>query len=172
MAEEFDGLDTVEKLIDGLEGFAQKTPFFLPHKVVIPDHEFFRISMALRESLPAVIKNAKQIVAERNAIIENAKQEHKRILEAAEKRAQELVQEDAIVRQSLKEAENIIARARREADEIKREALLYTEKLLAKLNQDLTGVLEEINNGRRLINSFLEKTGQTEESGSSGSELA
>ncbi len=162
MTEEFADLDTAEKLIDEMESYAQRTPFFFPHRVTIPDHEFFRISMAMREALPLVVKEAKRIIKERNSIIENAKQEHKRILEAAERRAQELIKEDVIVREAQQEAERIIAQAKREAVEIKNEALIYTNELLDNLNRDFGSVLETINNGRRLIRKFLEKAKETE----------
>ena len=161
MPEDFEGVEALEKLIDELESFAQKTPFFFPHKVVIPDHEFFRISMAIREAIPHVVRDAKTVLAERTSIIENAKQEHKRILETAERRAQELIREDVIVKEAQSEAESIIARARAEAEELKREALLYTEELLETLSRDFENAIETVNNGRRLIRKFLEKGKET-----------
>ncbi len=163
MLEEFEGIDTVERLLDEMEVFAQKTPFYMPHRVVIPDQEFFRISMALREALPSVIKEARRIIAEKNAIIENAKQEHRKILEAAERRSQELVRDDVIVHEAQQEAERIIRNAREEAEEIKREALIYTDELLKSLIDDFSSALETVNNGRRLVRKFLEKGTEGEE---------
>ncbi len=167
MPEEFDGIEVIEKLIDELESFAQKTPLFFPHRVVIPDHEFFRISMEMRQALPSVMKEAKRIIAERDAIIENARQEHKRILETAEKRAKEMIREDAIVREAKQEAERIIAEAKEKAEELKREALLYTDELLGNLDREFNSALETINNGRRLIRRFLDKATETQQSASS-----
>jgi vacuolar-type H+-ATPase subunit H len=108
-----------------------------------------------------VVRDAKAVLAERTSIIENAKQEHKRILETAERRAQELIREDVIVKEAQSEAESIIARARAEAEELKREALLYTEELLETLSKDFQNAIETVNNGRRLIRKFLEKTKET-----------
>ena len=48
MTDERERLDTIERLLEELEGFAQKSSFWLPHKIIIPDQEFFRICMELR----------------------------------------------------------------------------------------------------------------------------
>jgi len=157
MVDDIERIRTIEKLLDELESYAQKTPFFFPHRIVIPDQEFFRICMALRDGLPGVLKEAQHVVKERDSFIENAKREHRKILETAEQRMRELVSEDVIVREAQHEAERILAAAREEGEETKREALIYTDELLEKLSESFGNTLQTVNNGRRMIRRLLDR---------------
>jgi hypothetical protein len=154
MTDEKERLDAIERLLEELEGFAQKSSFWLPHKIIIPDQEFFRICMELREAIPSVLKEAREIVEQRDNYIDNAKREHRRILES---RVRDLVSEEAVVREAQYEVERIIGNANEEAAELKREALLYTDDLLAKLSESFAQTLDTVNNGRKLIKHFLEE---------------
>jgi vacuolar-type H+-ATPase subunit H len=150
--------------MDELEGFAQKSSFLLPHKILIPDQEFFRICMELRETIPAVLKEAQEIVGERDNIIENAKREHRRILQTAEDRMRDMVSDEAVVREAQYEAERVVSNARTQAEELKRESLIYTDENLAKLSDSFAQVLESVNNGRKLIKRLIEDEQPGEES--------
>jgi vacuolar-type H+-ATPase subunit H len=150
--------------MDELEGFAQKSSFLLPHKILIPDQEFFRICMELRETIPAVLKEAQEIVGERDNIIENAKREHRRILQTAEDRMRDMVSDEAVVREAQYEAERVVGNARTQAEELKRESLIYTDENLAKLSDSFAQVLESVNNGRKLIKRLIEAEQPGEES--------
>ena len=163
MVNDLERVRGIEKLLDELESYAQKTPFFFPHRIVIPDQEFFRICMNLRESLPGVLKEAQRIVNERDSFIENAKREHRKILETAEKRMREMVSEDVIVREAQHESEQIIQAAREEAEDTKREALMYTQELLEQLGESFSNTLQTVTNGRKLISQFLERGQDVEE---------
>lgn len=169
MVDEKDRLNAVERLLDELEGYAQKSTFFLPHKILIPDQEFFRICMELREAIPTVLKEAQEIVRQRDTYLDNAKREHRRILETAETRVRDIVSEEAIVREAQFEADRIIDSAREDAADLKREALMYTDDLLQKLHENFNGTLETIGNGRKLIRHFLESgSGEAAEEGEPG----
>lgn len=163
MVDERERLETIERLLDELEGFAQKSSFLLPHKILIPDQEFFRICMELREAIPAILKEAQEIVGERDNIIDNAKREHRRILQTAEDRLRDMVSEESIVREAQFEAGRLVENARDQAADLKRESLIYTDENLAKLADSFAQSLESVNNGRRLIKRILED-GQAESS--------
>ncbi len=164
MVDERERLETIGRLMDELEGFAQKSSFLLPHKILIPDQEFFRICMELRETIPAVLKEAQEIVGERDNIIENAKREHRRILQTAEDRMRDMVSDEAVVREAQYEAERVVGNARTQAEELKRESLIYTDENLAKLSDSFAQVLESVNNGRKLIKRLIEAEQPGEES--------
>jgi cell division septum initiation protein DivIVA len=164
MVDERERLETIGRLMDELEGFAQKSSFLLPHKILIPDQEFFRICMELRETIPAVLKEAQEIVGERDNIIENAKREHRRILQTAEDRMRDMVSDEAVVREAQYEAERVVSNARTQAEELKRESLIYTDENLAKLSDSFAQVLESVNNGRKLIKRLIEDEQPGEES--------
>jgi cell division septum initiation protein DivIVA len=169
MVDEKDRLNAVERLLDELEGYAQKSTFFLPHKILIPDQEFFRICMELREAIPTVLKEAQEIVRQRDTYLDNAKREHRRILETAETRVRDIVSEEAIVREAQFEADRLLDAAREDAADLKREALMYTDDLLQKLHENFNGTLETIGNGRKLIRHFLESgSGEAAEEGEPG----
>jgi hypothetical protein len=153
-----DGTDSqkqIEELIDELESYAEKSPWYLPNKIVIPDEEFFRLTQTIREILPSELTEAKSMLAKRDLILKNAQEEHRRIMESAERRLEDLTSEEQVVVIARQQAERIVDQANLEAESIHREALSYTAELLAEFENRVKTVLTEIEKGKAFAQQQL-----------------
>jgi F0F1-type ATP synthase membrane subunit b/b' len=151
MPEPRDTVSEVERLLDELESFAEKSPWYLPNKIAIRDEDFFRITQRIRELLPTELTEARAMLEKRDMILKNAQDEHKRIIESAERRLEDLIAEDRVVIAARQEAERIVQRGRTDADILKREALEYTANMLADLEKQFGQTMGQIKNGRELL---------------------
>src|SRR5688572_6877146 len=158
-----DPLNEVERLIDELESFAdQPSRWYWPGSqglIFIKDEDFFRITTRLREALPQELVEARATLEKRDLIMRNAQEEHKRILETAERRLEDLISEDQVVIAAQREAERVIARAHEQGDEIKRDALAYTAELLEDMEKQFNQTLATIQKGRRFVETELSHGG-------------
>jgi hypothetical protein len=156
---EKDPINEVERLIDELESFADQPARWhwigSQGMIHIKDEDFFRITTRLREALPQELIDARQTLEKRDLIIGNAQAEHKRILETAERRLEDLISEDQVVIAAQREAERIIERAHAEGNDIKRDALAYTAELLEDMEKQFGQTLTTVQKGRRYIESEL-----------------
>jgi len=155
MPEQRDSVTEIERLIDELESFAEKSPWYLPNKVAIRDEDFFRITQRVRELMPTELSEARQMLDQRDAILRNAQEEHRRIIESAEKRLEDLTSQERVVIASRQEAERIIAKARQDAEQLQQDALKYTADLLADMEQEFTQTLAQIRKGREFLSQQL-----------------
>jgi hypothetical protein len=152
-----DPISEVERLLEELETFAEKSPWYMPNKVVIKDDDFFRITHRIRELLPSELAEARQLLEKREAILKNAQEEHRRILESAERRMEEMVSQEQVVVAAQREAERVIDRAKVEGETVKRDALLYTSELLEDMEKQFQQTLQTVAKGKQFIESELSK---------------
>lgn len=155
MLERKDPVSEIEKLLDELESFAEKSPWYLPNKIAIRDEDFFRITQRIRELLPTELAEAKSTLEKRDLILKNAQEEHKRIIDAAEKRLDDLTSEDQVVVAARQNAERMIEKAKLEAESVKRDALLYTADLLADMEKQFNQTIIAVQKGRQFLESEL-----------------
>jgi cell division septum initiation protein DivIVA len=153
-----DPLGEVERLIDELEAFAERpSPFWKPNHILVRDEDFFRVTHRLRESLPSELSESRAVLEKRDLILKNAQEEHRRIMETAEKRLDDLVSEEQVVIAAQREAERIIERARLQGEEMRRDALLYTAELLEDMEKQFNATLSTIKKGRQFIETEINK---------------
>jgi len=154
-----DPINEVERLIDELESFAdQPSKWFWPGSqglIFIKDEDFFRITTRLREALPQELIEARSTLEKRDLILRNAQEEHKRILDTAEKRLDDLLSEEQVVIAAHAEAQRIIDRAHGHGEDIKRDALVYTAELLQDMEKQFSQTLGTIQKGRKFIENEL-----------------
>lgn len=155
MAEPKDPISEIEQLIDELESYAEKTPWWQLNKIVIRDEDFFRIIARIRELMPAELAEAKSMLSKRDLILKNAQEEHRRILSSAERRLEDLTSEEHVVVAAQQQAELIIQSARLEAAALKRDALLYTTELLEDMEQQFKQTVASIQKGREFLQSEI-----------------
>jgi len=151
MAAPKDPISEIEQLLEELESYADKSPWYLPNKTVVKDEDFFRIIQRIRELLPAELAEAKTMLSKRDLILKNAQEEHRRILDSAERRLEDLTSEEHVVLAAQQEAELILEGALREAESLKRDALLYTTELLEDMEQQFMQTVSSIQKGREFL---------------------
>lgn len=163
-----DPISEIDQLIDELESFAEKSPWYIPNKIVIRDEDFFRITQRIRELLPAELAEARSMLSKRDLILKNAQEEHRRILDSAERRLEDLTSEERVVVVAQQQAEAILQAARREAEALKRDALVYTTELLEDMERQFNQTIASIQKGREFLESEIGQ--QIEENLASASE--
>ena len=98
----------------------------------------------LRESLPAEIERANNIMKERRQILIDAEEEAKQCIAAAQKTADEMVMEHEITRNAEIEAKKIVDTARQNAKEVKLSAKNYALSVFDELKVRVKDIDDQI----------------------------
>ena len=115
-------------------------------------------------AIPDEIKRSQQVLAQRDRILAQAKEEHERIIERAKEEREGLISKNEIVNEANKRAEQITSQAKTEAEVIKREADKYALDTLKRLEYEMDRSINQIRNGIRT----LERDQEIDSSESSG----
>ena len=97
----------------------------------------------IRLNMPAEIKQAKMIVADRKQIIDDARKEADSAMKIAEERAKKLVDTSEIVRQSQERAKALIAQTNAQNRELKRVTNEFIENARRKTEDALAASLQD-----------------------------
>lgn len=133
----------LEQLIDDIYEFVDtcKSTALSSNRIVVPKDELLDLLDELRLRTPEEIKKYQRIVANRDAIINDAENKAALIIAEAEAKANKLISESEImgkaynqanelVRQANEEANRISEQVKKSADEITSGAFAYTNDLL------------------------------------------
>lgn len=101
----------------------------------------------MRISIPDEVKNAEQIIAQRDRVLAQAQEEANRTIKLAKDKGEDIIARDAIVEAAQARAEQIIAQARAEAESIRMDADDYILETLGSLESELTRLLNQARNG-------------------------
>lgn len=151
----------MERIEDVLDE-SSKLP--LSSKVLIDKEEILDIITEIRSNLPEEINRANWVAKERQRIIKEAKEEAKNtvmlakeeaniILSKAEYKKDDLIDSTEIVKESTQRAEEILNIAESKANEMKSNAFEYSDKLLAKLQDNILYLLSIIEENRNELNN-------------------
>ena len=141
-------------LVDRLEElFNESRSIPLTHNVMVDEERILDIIDQMRVSIPEEIKKAQQLLAQRDRIMAQAKEEADRTLVIAREKSDTLVERDAIVDAARARAEQIMEQARVENEKTKREADEYVLQSLTSLEAELDRILAQVRNGIRTLQS-------------------
>ncbi len=141
-------------LVDRLEElFNESRSIPLTHNVMVDEERILDIIDQMRVSIPEEIKKAQQLLAQRDRIMAQAKEEADRTLVIAREKSDTLVERDAIVDAARARAEQIMEQARVENEKTKREADDYVLQSLTSLEAELDRILAQVRNGIRTLQS-------------------
>lgn len=146
-----DPVSEIERLLDELESFAEKSPWWMGNKIAVRDEDFFRITQRMRELLPTELAEARRMLERRDLILKNAQDEHRRIIDSAERRLDDLVSDEQVVVVARQAAERIVEQARLEGESVKRDALQYTMELLEEMEREFARTLTSLRKGRQFL---------------------
>lgn len=135
-------------LVDRLEElFNESRPIPLTHSVIVDEDRMLEIIDQMRISIPDEVKNAEQIIAQRDRVLAQAQEEANRTIKLAKDKGEDIIARDAIVEAAQARAEQIIAQARAEAESIRMDADDYILETLGSLESELTRLLNQARNG-------------------------
>jgi hypothetical protein len=131
-------------LIDRLEELvadARRMP--IGQGVVVDRRRILELVDQMRSSVPWEVKEAQTIVAERAAMLEEARREGEGIIHRAELEAQEKLDETALVKQAEREAQVLVDRAEERAQAMLDDAQAQVQSRLRQAEQAATNQMDE-----------------------------
>lgn len=134
----------VMTLLDDLEEIlanASKVPF--SEKAIVDSDEIRSIVDDIRLSMPKDIQQAKWVKDEQNRILNEARSEYDKVIIAAKKQAEYLVENDIIKKEAEKRADALISEAENHSRYIKLRSYEYVDKLLFDMQNDIAKVATE-----------------------------
>ena len=134
----------VMTLLDDLEEIlanASKVPF--SEKAIVDSDEIRSIVDDIRLSMPKDIQQAKWVKDEQDRILNEARGEYDKVIIAAKKQAEYLVENDIIKKEAEKRADALISEAENHSRYIKLRSYEYVDKLLFDMQNDIAKVAPE-----------------------------
>ena len=134
----------VMTLLDDLEEIlanASKVPF--SEKAIVDSEEIRSIVDDIRLSMPKDIQQAKWVKDEQDRILNEARGEYDKVIIAAKKQAEYLVENDIIKKEAEKRADALISEAENHSRYIKLRSYEYVDKLLFDMQNDIAKVATE-----------------------------
>jgi cell division septum initiation protein DivIVA len=101
----------------------------------------------MRVAIPEEIKKAQQIIAQRDRILAQAKEEANRTIALARDKADKSLEDNELIMAANSQANQIVERAHQEAAVTQREADQYILDSLSKLEMELGQLLGQVRNG-------------------------
>ena len=143
------------KIIDELEDlFEGSVSVPLSGKCIVDRMEVLEIVRKLRLKVPDEVQDAIRIIEDRENIIKMAEVEAQRIINSADDRFDELVDDHEIISAAYKKANEIVSAAQVSAHEIKKSSFNYVENLLEKAETALYDTIDTINANRNEMQSL------------------
>lgn len=139
-------------LVDKLEElFSQGRSIPLTHNVVVDEDKMLDIIDQMRISIPDEIKRSQQVLAQRDRILAQAKEEHDRTIEIAKEKREQMISNSEISIEAKKRGDQIISQAYTESEVIKREADKYALDTLKRLEFEMDRTINQVRNGIRTL---------------------
>lgn len=107
----------------------------------------------IRLNMPRELKEAKAIVADREEIVRQAKEEAEDIIKRAEARSRALVADEEITRSAKDKATTVLTETAQKTREMQRAALAFSDGTLQKTEESLMQALTSIKTARAAMRS-------------------
>ena len=135
-------------LVDRLEElFNESRPIPLTHNVIVDEDRMLDIIDQMRVAIPEEVKKSQQVLATKDRVIAQAKEEADRTVNIAKEKSDKLTDRDNIVQDARKKANQIESEAEAKAKKTQAEADEYVAETLTNLEIALERVLNQVRNG-------------------------
>lgn len=141
----------VDELISELQDLVadSKTLPLSGGKVIVDAEKIYDILDEIQDTLPAEVRQAKNIVADRSQIIAEAKKEADDIIRAAEERKKQMIEQSEVMREAKAESAELINAAKAKSAEIRKAANDYVENIMKRTDDAITAQLTELRKTRQ-----------------------
>lgn len=139
-------------LVDRLEELfneSRTVPF--TRNAVVDEDKMLDIIDQMRVTIPNEVKQAQQIMAQRDRFLAQAQEEATRIVALAKEKAEQMVEHETIVKSAMTRADQILAQARLDAQATRRDADDYVIDGLQHLDAEITRLQTQVRNGIRKL---------------------
>ena len=122
----------IEQIIDDIYDFVDncRTKALSPDKVIVPKETLYNLLDELRLRTPDEIKRYQKIIANRDAIINDAETKAQTMIAEAEEKAKNMISDHEIMQQAYLRANELVAAANDEAIQIRDKAKEESDELL------------------------------------------
>jgi cell division septum initiation protein DivIVA len=120
---------------------------------VIDEDTFIDIVEQMHIAIPNEIRQAQQIVQQKERILAQAREEAERIVDQAREQSERLVADTDIVARARERAREIINEAEQDADDVCAGADEYATEVLARIRDELEVYLRQVDNGLKRLNA-------------------
>ena len=118
----------------------------------------FEIMDDIRDAFPREFAQARQIVRERQSLLEDAEAEASRMIEDARGQAMTIASEQEIVRISQQTADQLVADARDLERQMRAGAEEYADDVFVQVEQTLSTMMQSVKRCRELLNANAHAT--------------
>ena len=123
-------------------------------KVLVSSDEIYDIIDQIQDAMPAEVRQAKNIVADRKQIIGEANRESENIIRAAEELRKIMLNQDELVKDAQAKAREILEEAKQKSAEIRKATNAYVDGVMKRTEESLTNQLNEVKKTRAgILNS-------------------
>lgn len=147
---------TIDELLDVMDETLEEAVNlpFTGGKRMVDVEKVREIIDEIRLNMPAEIRQAKNIVKDRNTILEKARGEGEDIVKRAEERARAIVAEEAIVKAAQQKATELVTTAQNQSREMRATVTNYCENMLRETEEQLARSLTDV----KAVRSTLRQT--------------
>ena len=139
-------------LIDRLEElFNESRAIPFTHNVVVDEEKMLDLIDQMRVAIPDEMRNAQQVMSQRDRILAQAQEEANRTLLLAREKGEQLLEKDSIVQNAQSYAEQRATDIIPEADQSRRDADHYVIETLTHLELELERYLNQVRNGIQTV---------------------
>jgi len=138
----------IDEILNEMENMlldAARLPF--TNKRVLEEDDFAKLIDELREALPSDLSDAKRIINERQRILDDAQKEAQNIVDQAKHYVLKLTDENIISQQAQEHANEMILQAKNSARELEKDSIVYANDVFERLESNLQRALEIIKAG-------------------------
>jgi len=136
--------DMVELLDELEEMLANSSRMPFVRRLMIDEEGVMAFLDRLRAAMPEEVRRARQILREREQILEQARRQAQRIAEQAKEEAALRLEEEGLLEEANQRSARILADARQDAERIRRGADQYAREVLTEIEARLTQSHREI----------------------------
>lgn len=140
----------VLEIVDELDDLVEKS-FSIFSFSVVNKEELLAMADEIRLKLPEELKQARWVNDERQRILNEAQAEADKIIKEAHDKVIALIDEHEITKSAKEKAEALLAEARRQESEMQRNAVMYADSIMEKIDKTTSVVLDEIRESRRQL---------------------
>lgn len=139
-------------LVDRLEElFNESRTFPFTRNAIVDEDKMLDIIDQMRVTIPNEVKQAQQVLAQKDRFLAQAQEEANRIVALAREKAEQMVDREAIVKSATSRADQILAQARSDAQATRYDADDYVIDGLQHLDGELTRLQSQVRNGIRKL---------------------
>lgn len=120
-------------------------------KVMVSSNDIYDILDQIQDSMPAEVRQAKNIVADRKQILAEANRESENIIRAAEERKKAMLNQNELVREAQAKASEIVEDAKKKSAEIRNAANVYVSSIIKRTEEGIAEQLSEIRKTKQNI---------------------